>query len=156
MRSLNASMSSSGSSSSGRWFPRQYQGFVASKSHARALTAAPACGKLILPRFSEALTLRLSPRGISLSVNGGATFGPPLLFWDSGRVVSPILAHLVAEVLQGDSTRRIAALTDRVDPLLSLPYLLYNPEIVTAAEWACGLVVVHFRVFRLATEGGVP
>ena len=50
------------------------------RAHARALTAAPAGGKLILPRFGEALTLRLSPRGVSLSVNGGATFGPPLRF----------------------------------------------------------------------------
>ena len=41
------------------------------RGRARALTAAPAGGKLILPRFGEALTLRLSPRGISLSVNGG-------------------------------------------------------------------------------------
>jgi len=50
------------------------------RGRACALTAAPAGGKLILPRFGEALTLRLSPRGISLSVNGGATFGPPLRF----------------------------------------------------------------------------
>jgi len=30
-------------------------------------------------------------------------------------------------LLQGDPARRIAALTDSVDPLLSLPYLFHNP-----------------------------
>jgi hypothetical protein len=43
-----------------------------------------------------------------------------------------------------DPARRIAALTDSVDPLLSLN-LFHNPEIVTAAEWTCVFVVVHFR-----------
>jgi len=62
-----------------RWFPRQYQGLVASKSDARALTAAPACGKLIPLRFGEALTLRLSPEGDLFKRQRGATFGPPLL-----------------------------------------------------------------------------
>jgi hypothetical protein len=42
-----------------------------------ALTAAPAGGKLTLPRFGEALTLRVSPRGF-LKRQRGATFGPPL------------------------------------------------------------------------------
>jgi len=54
------------------------------RAHARALTAAPAGGKLILPRFGEALT-RLSPRGISLSVNGGATSGRPYGFHNGLR-----------------------------------------------------------------------
>jgi hypothetical protein len=48
-----------------------------------ALTAAPAGGKLTLPRFGEALTLRVSPRGF-LKRQRGATFGPPLPLYDHG------------------------------------------------------------------------
>jgi hypothetical protein len=35
------------------------------------LTAAPAGGKLTLPRFGEALTLRVSPRGFLKRQRGG-------------------------------------------------------------------------------------
>jgi hypothetical protein len=44
-----------------------------------ALTAAPAGGKLTLPRFGEALTLRVSPRGFLKRQRGGDLRAAPTL-----------------------------------------------------------------------------